>query len=223
MTEQATQTLENLRLWNSLNRVPPGMLSVIKGGRLKGKSDINPQWRYQALTEQFGPCGIGWKFEIVRVWEVTAPDGQIEVNVHLNLFYKTDGEWSDPVPGFGGDVLAVLESNGKWYINDEAYKMAVTDALGTAMKMIGTAAKVFMGLWSGSKYADEDETPEEEAKGIEWIEACEAAAEANSDVEVFRKWWDTNQEKITAECGTKIASHVYARFVEIGKLMAATL
>ena len=34
--------------------------------------------------------------------------------------------------------------------------MAVTDAIGTAMKMIGVAADIYFGKWDGSKYKDDD-------------------------------------------------------------------
>jgi hypothetical protein len=34
--------------------------------------------------------------------------------------------------------------------------MSITDALGTAMKMLGVAAKIYEGLYDGSKYRDVD-------------------------------------------------------------------
>ena len=42
--------------------------------------------------------------------------------------------------------------------NDECYKMAVTDALGTAMKLLGVGADIYAGLWDGSKYIDQPTT-----------------------------------------------------------------
>jgi len=43
------------------------------------------------------------------------------------------------------------------YNNDEAFKMSLTDALGTAMQRIGVAADVYAGKWDGSKYAQGEE------------------------------------------------------------------
>ena len=40
------------------------------------------------------------------------------------------------------------------YNSDEAYKMAVTDALSVAFKAFGMAAEVYLGNWDGSKYKD---------------------------------------------------------------------
>lgn len=138
-----------LSVWNKLKTPPPGALKKIEAGRLKGKSDISPVWRYQAITEMFGPCGIGWKYEIVRTWTEEAPQDQRFVFVQLNFYFKQDGVWSEPIPGLGGDFILKKESAGL-HANDEAYKMATTDALGSALKMIGVAADVY---WeAGSKY-----------------------------------------------------------------------
>jgi hypothetical protein len=138
-----------MKLWDALKQPPPSALKTIQAGRLKGKSDINPQWRYQALTEQFGPCGVGWSYTIDRMWIEPAPEGQMFVFAQISLKI---GEGT-PMPAVGGSMLIQKESSGL-HANDEGYKMAVTDALGTAMKMIGVAADVYMGKWDGSKYQD---------------------------------------------------------------------
>ena len=139
-------------LWNNLKKPPPEALRPIKGGRLKGMSDIKPQWRYEAMTKEFGPCGVGWKFEIVRKWSEDGSDGQVFAFVDINLYIK-NGEWSEPIPGHGGSMLIAKESGGL-HSSDEAYKMALTDALSVAMKMIGVGAEVYMGNWDGSKYKE---------------------------------------------------------------------
>ena len=57
---------KNLELYKAFRSVPENAQRAITGGRLKGKTEINPLWRIKALTEVFGPCGIGWKYEIVK-------------------------------------------------------------------------------------------------------------------------------------------------------------
>ena len=116
-------------------------------------SDINPQWRYKAMTELFGPCGVGWMFTIDKVESSKTDDGQVVVSAKISLFVWQDTGWSEAIPGMGGSKLVAKESSGN-YVNDEAHKMAVTDALGTAMKMLGVAADVYAGLWDGSKYRE---------------------------------------------------------------------
>lgn len=68
--------MENLNIYNAMRKVPEEALREIKGGKLKGKSDINPMWRIKAMTEQFGPCGVGWKPELVRSWTEPGAGGR---------------------------------------------------------------------------------------------------------------------------------------------------
>ena len=149
----------SLDIYNSLKQPPKEALKTIQGGRLKGKTDINPQWRYKAMTEVFGVCGVGWKYEIVRVWSETASDGQVFAFAEVNVFIKLhpeepkSEEWCVAIPGYGGSKLIEKEGAGL-HANDEGYKMAITDALGTAMKMLGMAADIYAGSWDGTKYRD---------------------------------------------------------------------
>lgn len=137
--------MENLSIYNQLKSVPETALKVIGAGRLKGKSDINPQWRYERLTQAFGPCGIGWKFTIEKQWTESYANGEIACFVNVLLFFKHGEIWSDGIPGNGGSMFVANESRGP-YVSDECYKMATTDAIGTAAKMIGLASDVYMGL-----------------------------------------------------------------------------
>lgn len=145
----------NLDLWNSVSRPPKEALKQISGGRLNGKSDINPQWRMKAITEQFGPCGQGWKYTIDRLWTEEGDAGERMAFALVSVFVNRHSqEWSEPVPGIGGSMMIAKERNGL-YNSDEAYKMAVTDALSVAFKALGVAAEIYMGNWDGSKYKTE--------------------------------------------------------------------
>jgi hypothetical protein len=129
------------------NRKPPDWaIKAIEAGRLKGKSDINPQWRIQALTETFGLCGFGWKYEIEKTWIETSGD-ESSAFAKVNLFVFLPDKWSEPIPGIGGSSFVAKEKNGL-YQSDECFKMAITDALSVCCKMIGIAADIY----SGSKY-----------------------------------------------------------------------
>lgn len=134
---------DNLALWDSVKDVPAQYLKTIPAGRLKGMSDISPQWRLQILTEVFGPAGFGWYYEIVdRGKEDFA--GEVSAHVLINLYVKVGGEWSKPIPGIGGSMLVASEKNGPHH-SDEAFKMALTDALSVACKALGIAASVYLG------------------------------------------------------------------------------
>lgn len=140
--------------WKKLAQPPKWALKEIQAGRLKGKSDINPQWRYMAMTEVFGMVGVGWKYTIDKTWTEAGADNELLVFVQVSVYVKKDGAWSDAIQGLGGSTLVTKEKNGM-YNNDEAYKMAVTDALSTALKMLGVAADIYMGMWDGAKYKEQ--------------------------------------------------------------------
>lgn len=132
---------DNLRFYELLRKVPDYALKQIGAGRLKGMSDINPVYRIKAMTEAFGPCGIGWKYVITKQWLETYGQ-EVKAFCNIDLFIWVDGEWSDAIPGTGGSSLVAVERSGL-YVSDEAYKMALTDALSVAMKSLGVAADVY--------------------------------------------------------------------------------
>lgn len=131
----------NLDYYNKLKSVPQQALRQIQSGRLRGKHDINPMWRIKAMTEQFGVCGIGWKYVITKQWTETF-GSEVKAYCNIDLFIKVNGEWSDAIQGTGGSSEVSMESKGA-YVSDECYKMALTDALSVAMKALGVAADVY--------------------------------------------------------------------------------
>lgn len=149
----------NLEFYDKMRSVPDEAKKLIEAGRLKGKSDINPMWRIRTLTETFGPCGIGWYYEITKQWQETYGQ-EVKAFCNINLYVKTDGEWSKPIAGTGGSTLVEISKNGV-YVNDEGFKMALTDALSVSMKSLGVAADVYFeaGAKYGTKYESRDTAP----------------------------------------------------------------
>ncbi len=133
--------MENLELYNKVREVPQDAKKTISAGRIKGFTDINPMWRIKCLTEQFGPCGIGWYYKTVEKWTETVGD-EICAFVMIELYVLYDDKWSQPISGTGGSRLATKERSGV-YVSDECYKMATTDALSVACKNLGIGADVY--------------------------------------------------------------------------------
>lgn len=150
---------ENMELYNALRSVPANAQRKIAAGRLKGFTNINTMWRIKALTEQFGPCGIGWKTVVTKEWLEQGADGAVTAHCNLNLYIRVDGEWSDAIEGCGGAAYVSLERSGK-YTSDEAFKMARSDALSYACKNIGVAADIYFEEDADNKYNERNtETP----------------------------------------------------------------
>ena len=133
--------MNKMDLYNSLRKVPEEAKKTIAAGRLKGFTDINPMWRIKALTEAFGPCGIGWWYEITDK-RIEAYKDEIKAFVDIKLFYVLDGKFSQPVVGTGGASFVTMEKSGA-YVSDECFKMALTDAISVAAKSLGVGADVY--------------------------------------------------------------------------------
>lgn len=142
-----------ISIYESLARPPKDALKEIQAGKLKGKTDINPQWRYKAMTEKFGLVGIGWKYEVQKLWTEQGAGNEKLAFAQVAVFVKEGESWSEPIVGIGGSKLVAIEK-GTPVSNDEGYKMAVTDAFSTALKMLGVAADIYAGRWDGSKYRE---------------------------------------------------------------------
>lgn len=135
----------NMDIYNAVSAVPDSAQKRITGGRLNGMTDINPMWRIRELTELFGPCGIGWKYKIVREWLETASTGEVGAFVDIELQYRItpDADWSDPIPGTGGSKFVAAEKGNNLRASDECYKMALTDAISVACKALGFGADIY--------------------------------------------------------------------------------
>lgn len=132
----------NMDIYNAVRAVPDNAKKQITAGRLKGMTDINPMWRIKALTEQFGACGVGWRPVIRDKRFEAGANGEIAVFVDIDLYVKVGGEWSEAIPGTGGSTFVAKEKNGM-YTSDECVKMAFTDAISVACKLLGFGADVY--------------------------------------------------------------------------------
>ena len=150
--------MENLTIYEIFRKVPKEAQKTIKGGRLTGFTDINPMWRIKMLTEKFGICGFGWKYEITSQEIKDGANGEKVAFVNILLFIKINEEWSAPIPGLGGSSFVANEKNGA-YTSDECFKMALTDAISIACKALGMGADIYFDQ-DKSKYNKIENTPE---------------------------------------------------------------
>ena len=146
--------VSNKYYYDLLRKVPEKAKKPIKGGRLNGMTNISPMWRIERMTEVFGVCGFGWKYEITKQWRETYGE-EVKTYCNVNLYVKINGEWSEPIPGTGGSAFASKESS-RIYVDDEDQKKALTDALSVAMKSLGVGADVYLNdsNYDSSKYSN---------------------------------------------------------------------
>lgn len=147
---------DNLRIYNAGREVPPEAQKEFNNGSFSG-TDINPMWRIKKLTELFGPCGIGWYYEVLSE-RCEEHDSTTIAVVDLNLYIKQDGEWSKPIYGTGGNQIVKATKSGT-RVSDEGYKMALTDALSVACKALGIGADIYFSK-DRTKYSAAEIKPE---------------------------------------------------------------
>jgi hypothetical protein len=179
-------------IYKRFENPPDDALKEIGAGRLKGMTDINPQWRIECLTELFGLCGQGWYTKITEQKIIDGADGEKVAITNIELYYKQDGEWSMPIQATGGSKLVANEKSGA-YTSDEAFKMAYTDALSVACKMIGIAGKIYRGQYNTKYQADRSESRkdfnslETREEFLEAINGCTSVKQLNA---LYWKWKD---------------------------------
>lgn len=141
-------------IWDRLGKTDPSHTKEFKrSGGFSGTA-IKPMWAYRRMTEEFGPCGIGWG--------IGKPEFDIQDCGEVRLVYCTASVWywqanapeKAEVFGVGGDTVQGKNKYGATY-DDEAFKKAYTDAITNALKMIGVGADVHMGMFDDSKYVNE--------------------------------------------------------------------
>lgn len=137
-------------LWDRLGKTDPAHTkSFQRAGGFKGTA-IKPMWSYRRMTEEYGPCGVGWGVGEPTFKIIEAGD-EILVYCIASVWH---GSRENIVFGVGGDKAVAKFSSGI-KTDDEALKKAFTDGVTNALKMIGVGADVHMGLFEDNKYVSE--------------------------------------------------------------------
>lgn len=189
-------TKDNMRFYDKFRSVPKEACKEISAGKLKGFTDINPMWRIKMLTETYGPCGFGWYIDSEEHWmDTLGNEVGAFCKVALKVKHPEIGEWSAPIIGIGGSKLA---GKGKGDgIDDEAYKMAFTDAISIACKNLGMAADIYYSK-DRTKYNSYTENPAP-------AQSTPAPAPAKKEKQVFgpaHPQWQTILDKMVAGKGS---------------------
>lgn len=164
---------KNLAIYQAVRAVPTEAKKAFNNGRFSG-TDINPMWRIKILTEQFGPCGIGWYYTIDKLWLENGAEGNVTANAMISLYVKIDGEWSMPIMGVGGNSF-VSKGAAKITTSDECYKMALTDAISVSAKALGVGADVYFET-DRTKYSQTNQIIAEKSKEENIFDWGKAAA-----------------------------------------------
>lgn len=210
--------MDNLELWHKVEKTDPAHTKPITGKAYKGTSP-KPYWLVQKATETFGPCGIGWGYEIVseRIERGVGEFDSVHV-ARVRVWYEWSGK-RGVVEHVGQTMFTGKNKNGP-YTDEDAPKKSVTDALVKALSMIGFAGDIFMGRYDDSKYvaelneekkaasraetdptaggngASNDDGPNEaEQAALRLIDEWRKKIAATRDPGELRDWWGSEARK----------------------------
>lgn len=183
-------------LWDKLGKTDPKHTKGFsRAGGFKGTA-IKPIWVFRRMTEEYGPCGIGWGINAPTFQTVASPDGEVLVYCTVSIWH---GARDQIVFGVGGDKAIAKRKEGAAFSDDEAFKKSFTDAITNALKLIGVGADVHMGLFDDAKYVKEigkefEEDPQLESR-LRYIASCNEKILNSVDAAALRAWWDENKQQ----------------------------
>ena len=149
--------MDNKDLWKRAFTTDPRAVKPITGKQYKGDSP-KPYWIIERLTDEFGPCGIGWGFTILNERFERFGDGTHAEALHIAVVRFWYVQHVDGIAHRGefeqvGQTRASYTSaGGKFIVDEDAPKKSVTDALVKCASYLGFAGDIFSGMWDDSKY-----------------------------------------------------------------------
>lgn len=170
--------MSNKALWERVCVTDPAAVKPITGKQYNGNSP-KPFWIVERLTDEFGPCGIGWGFSIVNErFERFSDTDSLHVAV-VRFWYVIDGKRGE-LEQIGQTKGSYLSNGGKFIVDEDAPKKSVTDALVKCASYLGFAGDIFSGRWDDSKYVAEARAEwegrkrEADPRRREWLDARKA-------------------------------------------------
>lgn len=169
-----SEQIDNLSLWNKVEKTNPAHTKDAKIGQLSIKA-INAQSQIKEATKQFGTYGNTWGLKNLQYSfmdigttkmamlgaEFYYPSGEFEIHTTLKIAYMTQG------------------ANGYLKIDDDFMKKMETDVTTKALSKLGFNADVFMGLYDDNRYVNQmkeefNSVPKAQPKVIEKINESQA-------------------------------------------------
>jgi hypothetical protein len=188
---------DNLALWKQVEKTDPAHTKAITGKAYKGNSP-KPHYIVMKATEAFGPCGIGWGFEIVEEklldGALLAPGFNERIHMaRVRVWYEWNGK-RGTVEHVGQTVFSGRRRDGNPFTDEDAPKKSVTDGLIKALSMVGFAGDIFLGRYDDSKYVDDlkreiAQDNQQAAPQVSPAEDLVAAIKARPSLAAIDKLW----------------------------------
>lgn len=233
--------MDHKALWKRAFVTDPRAVKPITGKQYSGNSP-KPYWIVERLTDEFGPCGIGWGFSIINErFERFSETDSLHVAV-VSFWYMLDGQRGE-LQQVGQTKASYMSSKGSFILDEDAPKKSVTDALVKCASYLGFAGDIFSGMWDDSKYvayalevskereALANMTPEEiadrqkrEARGQELDQLAAYLIEMHqneSDLKAIELWNDPQTWAVDVAEANEEKKYVWEQLKPFSKLRSA--
>jgi hypothetical protein len=148
-----TETSNNLAIWNAVEQTDPNYTKQFsKGGGFKGTA-TNATYLAKKATNQFGPIGIGWGWNVIDETYQPGQDKDIIHVLRIKFWYEWNGKKGE-IEHFGQTQFVGKNKNG-YYTDEEAPKKSLTDALSKCLSMLGFAADIHLGMYDDNRYVSD--------------------------------------------------------------------
>ena len=166
--EDIQRRAKNLELWNRLFPTDPSQTkSFRRAGGFSGTA-IKPMWCIERATEEFGPIGQGWGWHEIEHKIYSISNEQAVWFSKVEVWYRVKDETFQVGPQWGATELVARRGESKvLFMDEEAAKKAVTDAITKCLSYLGLAGDVHMGLFDDSKYVAERKIEERKEREAE--------------------------------------------------------
>ena len=146
MSKDANSTPASLNttIWDAVYKTNPDDTKAVNFGRKF--TAVDPYSQIRRATEQFGPAGIGWGWEVMEV--VHLPTDQVALKIRL---------WHGSRDNFleqWGQTSIYMDAK-KTKPDNDCFKKATTDGLTKALSYLGFNADIFLGKFEDSKYVEQ--------------------------------------------------------------------
>lgn len=162
--QQPHQPPANLAIWGCVQRTNPEFARRFTNSDGFEGTAINPTYSVYRATKLFGPCGIGWGYDIVSEAFVNGgplafdeagnPLGQTVIHkLQLRLWFLHEGKKGE-VTHFGQTPFVGNGPHGV-FTDEEAPKKSLTDALTKCLSMLGFSADVWLGRYDDNRFVNQ--------------------------------------------------------------------
>jgi hypothetical protein len=152
-----TRRVANLELWDRLFPTDPSQTKTFRrAGDFSGTA-IKPMWMVMRATEEFGPIGKGWGWQEIEHKIYTMTNEQAVWFSKVVVWYRQGEQTFQVGPQWGATELVARRGEAKTlFMDEEAAKKAVTDAVTKCLSYLGLAGDVHCWACSmTSKYVAE--------------------------------------------------------------------